>query len=354
MKKLSDSIIELDCLRIINNIDLKKLSNSKILILGANGFLARYILSVISFANNNFDLNCMVLCSSYSKPKSFLKKIIIEDKKVGFLRANLNNQNDLKKFLKQKYDFIFHCATYGQPSLWMKDQLSTINLNTSVLKFFLDKSKKDSSSILYFSSADVYGHVNKIKKPITENYNFENIPNLGRSAYGGSKRIGESLCRYYREKYNVKAYVVRPAHTYGPGQDINDRRAISEFIKKGIFNKKIDMLDAGRSIKTFGYISDITEMFFNIILFGKKTEYNTTGLDCVSIMDLAKNISKNLNNIKIVTPKNNSKLIHIGSDIDKVIISSERYIKEFKKKDFVSFENGIRNVVNWNLSNLKK
>ena len=136
MKKLSDSIIELDCLRIINNIDIKKLSNSKILILGANGFLARYILSVISFANNNFDLNCKVLCSSYSKPKSFLKKIIIEDKKVGFLRANLNNQNDLKKFLKQKYDFIFHCATYGQPSLWMKDQLSTINLNTSVLKFF--------------------------------------------------------------------------------------------------------------------------------------------------------------------------------------------------------------------------
>ena len=58
MKKLSDSIIELDCLRIINNIDIKKLSNSKILILGANGFLARYILSVISFANNNFDLNC--------------------------------------------------------------------------------------------------------------------------------------------------------------------------------------------------------------------------------------------------------------------------------------------------------
>ena len=33
MKKLSDSIIELDCLRIINNIDIKKLSNSKILIL---------------------------------------------------------------------------------------------------------------------------------------------------------------------------------------------------------------------------------------------------------------------------------------------------------------------------------
>ncbi len=351
MKKISESIVELDNLRILNNISLEKFSNASVLILGANGFLARYIQSTLTFANLNYNLKCKVCSSSYSKPKDFLKNILKKDNRFKFIKADLNNNADLKKFTNKKFDFIFHCATYGQPSLWMKDQLSTINLNTSVLKFFLDKSKKDSSSILFFSSADVYGHINTMKKPITEDYNYENIPNLERSAYGGSKRIGESLCRYYRDIFNVKAYSVRPAHTYGPGQGINDKRAISEFIKKGILNKKIDMLDSGSSIKTFGYISDITEMFFNIIQFGKKNEYNTTGQDYVSIFDLAKNIASNLDRIKITRPKNNSNLQHIGSDIDQVIISSERYVKEFKKKDFVSFEEGIRNVVNWNLGN---
>ena len=352
MKKLSESIVELDCLRILSNVNLKNFSNASVLILGANGFIARYIQSTLSFANINYNLKCRVYSSSYSKPKNFLKSIIKKDKKFKFIKADLNNAVDLQKFSNKKFDFILHCACYGQPSLWMKDQLSTINLNTLVLKFFLDKSKKDNSSILFFSSADVYGHVNTMKKPITENYNFENTSNLNRSAYGGSKRIGESLCRYYRDKFNVKAYSVRPAHTYGPGQGINDKRAISEFIKKGIFNKKIDMLDTGRSIKTFGYISDITEMFFNIIQFGKKTEYNTTGQDYVSILDLATTIASNLDDIKITIPKNNSNLLHIGSDIDQVIISPERYKNEFKKLDFVSFENGIRNVVNWNLGNL--
>ena len=353
MKKLSESIIELDCLNIINNISLKKFSDSNVLILGANGFLARYIQSTLSFANINYNLKCKVYSSSYSEPKNFLKSIIKKDKNFQFIKADLNKELNLKKLFNKKFDFIFHCATYGQPSLWMKDQLSTINLNTNVLKFFLDKSKKDNSSILFFSSADVYGHVNTLKKPITENYNFENVSNLNRSAYGGSKRIGESLCTYYRNNLNVKAYVVRPAHTYGPGQGIDDKRAISEFIKKGIFDKKISMLDSGRSIKTFGYISDITEMFFNIIQFGKEIKYNTTGQDYVSILSLAKNISSNLNNIKIITPKNNSHLEHIGSDIDQVIISSNKYKKEFKKFNFVSFEDGIRNVVNWNLGNLR-
>ena len=63
----------------------------------------------------------------------------------------------------------------------MRDQISTINLNTTVLKFF-DKSLRDNSSILFLVQ-DIYGHINTFKKPITEEFYYDNVPTLSRSAY---------------------------------------------------------------------------------------------------------------------------------------------------------------------------
>ena len=98
----------------------------------------------------------------------------------------------------------------------------------------------------------------------------------------------------------------------------------------------------------------LLKCFLILFQYGKKNIYNTTGKDYLSIFELTKNISNNLNGIEVILPKNSSKLKHIGSDVDQVIISSERYIKEFNKNNFVPFEDGIRNVVNWNLGNLKQ
>ena len=52
-------------------------------------------------------------------------------------------------------------------------------------------------------------------------------------------------------------------------------------------------MDKGDSIKTWGYIADVTIMFLNIIQSGRSLIYNTTGKNFVSIYKLAKIISKN-------------------------------------------------------------
>ena len=43
-----DKIFKEDCEYIAKNIDIKKFNNSKILVLGANGFFATYIQAVLS------------------------------------------------------------------------------------------------------------------------------------------------------------------------------------------------------------------------------------------------------------------------------------------------------------------
>ncbi len=350
---LKDSIVNLDCLKIINNVDLKKFKNSKVLILGANGFLPKYIIAALNAANIINNLNCKITCCSLNNPRDILKDILKKNKLINFIKIDLTKIHLLKLFKKKKFDFIFHCATYAQPSLWMKKQTSTIILNTTVLKFFLEKARKEGSSLIFFSSVDVYGRTESYKYAIGEDFDYNKTFYLQRAAYAGSKRVGEALCRIYSKKFKSKIYVVRPAHTYGPGISVKDKRAMAEFIKKAIYKRKINLLDQGKAIKTYGYISDITEMFLNIVQYGKKMTYNTTGLDYISIANIAKIISKKFNDIPVIIPNIASKKKHIGSDNSKVVINSKRYRDEFKPKTSTGISEGVEQLINWNLNLLK-
>jgi nucleoside-diphosphate-sugar epimerase len=130
--------------------------------------------------------------------------------------------------------------------------------------------------------------------------------------------------------------------------DRNDKRVIIDFIKKAE-KGFINLLDQGKSVKTYGYISDIAEMFFNIIQHGKKTTYNTVGKNYMSILNLAKLVSKQFDGSRVVLPvkKENKKSIHISSDHQNSIISSQRYCEEFGKKSFVSINDGIKKLIQY-------
>ena len=110
--------------------------------------------------------------------------------------------------------------------------------------------------------------------------------------YANSKIIGEKLCEYYNKKNKIPVYVVRPAHTYGPGQNFKDPRVIPQLLKRVIVEKKIYLYDSGKTVRTWCYISDLIIMLFNIIIKGKSLTYNVSGNDHLSIFQIAKTISK--------------------------------------------------------------
>jgi UDP-glucuronate decarboxylase len=333
-----DTIVDQDCEYIAKNVKLNKLKNKKILILGGNSFLAVYIQAILC------TVNCNITTLSLNKPKGILKNLN-KHKNIKFLKVDLNNEKKIKKILNEKYDFIFHFATYGQPKKWKQNELSTINLNINILRLILDHSVKYKSRILYLSATNLYA-LSKKNILVNENsaltvgsFNSEII-------YANSKLIGEQLCRIYREKYKIPVYIARPGHTYGPGQDFKDPRVIPQLIKRAFLNKNIYLFDKGKSVRTWGYVADITIMLLNIIQTGKSLLYNVSGNEHKSIFEIAKIISKIFNNKKIVLKNKN--LNYTSSKYTTLKISSQKYNLEFKNNLQTKFIDGINKTIKWN------
>ena len=348
MKKSFDIIFK-ECEGILKKIDSKKISGKKILIVGANAFLSTYIYSF--FFIKNYDLkkknkNKLTLVSK-SNPKKIIKYILSKDRNIKFSKVDLVKGSKINNILKKKYDYIFYLATYGQPKLWLQNQLETISLNTSVLQNVFENIKFKKTKLIYFSSIDVYGDpINSKKKPINEKTPCSFSLHSERISYGEAKRMGEVICMNYKKKFNMDVKIIRPAHTYGPGMSLNDNKVVIDFIKKGKKNN-LSLLDGGKSLKTFGYISDVCEMILNIAIHGKNNVYNVSGKSQISIYDLAKVIAKYFNIKKIDFKNNIIKPNHIGNDPKKLFISSKLYCDEFSKKKFVGINEGVNFLIKY-------
>jgi dTDP-glucose 4,6-dehydratase/UDP-glucuronate decarboxylase len=102
-------------------------------------------------------------------------------------------------------------------------------------------------------------------------------------------------------------------------------------------------MDNGDAMRTYCYITDVVEMFWNIIFFGKETIYNVGGESKTSILELAKLIGDNLNK-PVVLPEVSRTLAGNPKNVN---ISLKKYLNEFKKNNFVSLDNGVKKTIMW-------
>ena len=113
-----------------------------------------------------------------------------------------------------------------------------------------------------------------------------------------------------------------------------------------MIEKKIYIFNKARSVRTWGYIADIIIMLLNIVQYGKSLTYNVSGANHKSFYEVTKIISKIFNNMPIKIK--NKKLNYINPEKTILKISSEKYFKEFKQKNKISFLDGLVKTIKWN------
>lgn len=233
------------------------------------------------------------------------------------------------------FDYICHCAGYGQPIQFVKDKIKTIYINTQYTEQLL-RMLKPNGKFLFVSTSEVYSGT---KTPYTEQSIGSTTPQHPRSCYIEGKRCGEAICMAYREQgYDVK--IARLALAYGPGTKKGDTRVINQFIEQALTKKEIVMRDRGESQRTYLYIDDCVDMLLNILFKGTQPVYNVGGVDSVSIAQLAHQIA-DLTDSEVSYGKEGLK----GAP-DNVKLSLALTLTEFPRT-FISLKEGLKRTIEY-------
>jgi len=244
-----------------------------ILIIGGRGFIGSYLRQELINKESNFFI------SSSSQNK-------------GFIKLNITNKEDFKNIPKD-VKVIFNFGSFIPLDNNIENAEKCLEVNSIGLLNILEFCRKRDIKLVNSSSASVYG--NPIKFPVKE----DDIINP-MSYYSISKRVGESYCEMFRNRYGLKCISLRYSSVYGPCQ--RDNTVLPFFIKNVKQNKDLTVFGNGNRFQDFVYVKDIVNANINALKSNNLGVYNIGSGEATKMIDLANLIIKKFsdNNLKVL------------------------------------------------------
>ena len=323
--------------------NLTKHSNSfegkKFLISGANGFLGKYFIKTLISINRFLKKKIKILAIDIK----FDNCEIYKDKNVIKKKLDINNF----KRIKFKSDFVLHAAGIPSPKHYYNKPIEAIFTSITGTKKLLEYSKLNKSKFIFFSSSEIYGNPDKKNIPTKETYNGNVSCIEDRSCYDEGKRVGETLCYFYKIKYNVNVAVFRPFNVFGPGMPKNDYRVFPRFFSSIKRNKPITIFKNGKQTRTFCYVTDAITAMLLVIIKGNNFVYNIgNNKPEINMSKLYKKIQKcvpkKVSSMNINYPRNYPQVepLRRCPDINKIQ-------KELGFRNKVTLEQSIKRFFKW-------
>ena len=329
----------------------KKFEGKTVLISGANGFLASYMVKALLYFNDKTrGRKVKVICCARNQSKSTER---FEEYKY---------RDDIKFVFQDICDpiavdgdvhYIIHAASQASPKYYGVDPVGTLLANVLGTYNLLELARqKKVEGLLYFSSGEVYGEVTEKQLPTKESdYGYVDPANV-RSCYAESKRMGENMCVSWAHQFGVPAKIARPFHTYGPGMSLDDGRVFADFVADIVNGKNILMKSDGSATRSFCYLADATIGFFLVLLTGEVGQAYNVGNDKgeISIYELAQTLVRLFpeKGLKVIREERGDNQAYLKSKISRSCPDTSK-IRAMGWEPMFSVEDGFRRTIrSWN------
>ena len=329
---------------LLSSIEWESFKNKTILVTGANGFLASYLIKTFLCASLKHELNLKIYAVVRNLERADRLESVKENPELDFF------EHDMSKTLPKDFpqsELIIHAASKASPKFYGTDPVGTLMPNSiGTLNLLEHAVDTKTSKFLFISSGEVYGRVNP--HIIIDEDAYGKIDTMDiRSAYAESKRMGELLTNIWSNKNNFTGLVARPFHTYGPGLYLDDGRVFSDFVSNIVNRESIVLRSDGKAERPFCYVSDA--IIGLLIIFNKGLSgnaYNIGNPDaCISMLDLANLLSTLLPERQVgVVMREDSKGNYLKSPIMKQDISIDK-IKEIGWMPRIGLEEGFKKMI---------
>ena len=340
-----DNVIQKDIREICNeNIDWEKLNGKKILITGARGYIATYLVYAFLMLNDQYNLQMTIyaMCRDEKKSREYYAD---ECKRNDFYLL----VQDVCDYIDDKlsFDIVIHAASIANIYAQHINPYKTISANIIGLNNVISYCERhDCEKLLFFSSYMVYSLLSYERK--TESSTICNL-DFGdyRNAYAFSKQMGElMIASKKQEGFNTKAMIVRPMNIYGPGQHYSEKKPMTDFLADYIRGQNIILKSEGLQKRSYLYLTDAIRGIFYILIYGNDGEaYNLASEKNVcQIRNLAEEIASFDSNLKVEYAQKEENYFRKGSEI---MLADVSKLKALGWKEEIDLKKGLSRVIKW-------
>ena len=286
---------DLDEILEVAEVDIATFHGGRLLITGASGFVGRWFVESVLWANRRLDARIRVVLLARDIP-SFINRLpqIASAPEVELL------QGDVLRPLATigSFDGIFHAATV--PADGHEEQAragravfdGALRGTENVLGTM---ARNPLASMLFTSSGAIYGRQPSRMRALKESVTLGPDPLSSDSAYAEGKRAAEFLCRAAVND-GLKVKVARLFAFVGPYLPLNRTFAVGNFIRDALSGGPIIVRGDGRTVRSYLYASDMTAWLWRVFTKGQVARpYNIGSSNPITISDLANLIAVRTN-----------------------------------------------------------
>ncbi len=279
-------VISADLQEIVSHQDLSGLRGKRVLITGATGMLAGYLVFLFDYLNETaqYGIQMTLLLRSVKKAQQKFGALL-EHPGVSLLVQDVCQPIQCNA----AFDYIIHGASLADPHSIAEKPFEIIRANTVGTSNLCALARPAKSRILFLSTREVYGSVPDAVALQEDMCGLLDHMD-SRSCYPESKRCAEAMLLANGAEYDVPWQIVRIAHAYGPGMPIeNDGRVMSDMIHDLVHQMDVVLKSQGYMLRSFCYLSDAVAAILRVLLCGEVNAiYNVANEhEEISVRDLA-------------------------------------------------------------------
>jgi dTDP-glucose 4,6-dehydratase len=223
----------------------------RILITGAAGFLGSHLSDrLLADGHEVIGLDNFIT----GNPNNLAH--LMGNERFSFQRHDVSNFI----FVRSKVDAVLHFASPASPN--PQSPAGYFNLPIQTMKAgalgthnCLGIARAHKARFLLASTSEIYG--DPLVHPQTESYAGNVDPVGPRAVYDEAKRFAESLTMAYHRAHKVDTRIVRIFNTYGPRMDLEDGRALPNFLKQALLGQPLTVYGDGSQTRSFCYADDL-------------------------------------------------------------------------------------------------
>lgn len=308
-----------------------------ILVTGGAGFIGSNFVNRLFAREYDIDFNQVYILDSltYAGSKSNLNQSVLNDPRLHFIVGSINDKV-LVGELVTKVDTIVNFAAESHvdrsienPELFL---VTNVLGTTNILNALVGKNDK---KLVQISTDEVYGSI--------DHGSWDEFSEVSpNSPYSASKASADLLCKAFHKTYGVNVVMTRCSNNYGPNQF--PEKLIPLTVKKLTSGESVPIYGDGLQRREWIHVDDHCLGIALVLSKGRSGEIYNIGsgieIENIRLVEfIITHLGLDLSQISHVADR-------LGHD-SRYSVNFEKIVNELGYATKVSFEQGMRDTVDW-------